>query len=147
MDLDPNNPVVKLCHQGMQAEYNGQPGEARRLFQQAWQIHQNDLEACIAAHYLARQQDDPQQTLHWNVLALEHAQKYPTGLETFMPSLYLNLGWSYEQLGQTGQAESWYRRAGQGISILPAGGYRDTVEQGLRNGLQRIAAAGEDIGS
>jgi len=35
MDLD--NPVVKLCVAGTQAEFRGQIDEARALYQQAWE--------------------------------------------------------------------------------------------------------------
>ena len=57
MDLD--NPVIQLCTAGTQAEFKGQMEEARTYYQQAWQAAQDDYEACIAAHYLARFQDDP----------------------------------------------------------------------------------------
>lgn len=139
-ELDPNNPVVKLCSQGMQAEFQGQYSEARRLFYQAWEMRQDDLEASIAAHYVARHQDDPQETLRWNALALESAQNAGEYLAGFLPSLYLNMGWSYEQLGQAQEAGEWYRRAETVVGALPAGGYRDTVAQGIRNGLQRLDA-------
>jgi hypothetical protein len=36
VDVDPGNPVVKLCAQGMQAECEGRDDLARRLFARAW---------------------------------------------------------------------------------------------------------------
>ncbi|RGC68468.1 hypothetical protein C5N14_13190 [Micromonospora sp. MW-13] len=33
----------------------------------------DDYDACVAAHYLARQQDDPEEILRWNQEALRHA--------------------------------------------------------------------------
>lgn len=57
--IDPDNAVVKLCAQGMQAEGAGRRGDARALFEQAWEIAGDDYERCIAAHYLARHQDGP----------------------------------------------------------------------------------------
>ena len=74
MQLDPNNPVVKLCIEGLKAEAQGRPTDAGQLFGQAWEVRQNDLDACVAAHYLARQQDTPAAQLHWNQIALEHAE-------------------------------------------------------------------------
>ena len=56
MSIDPINPVVLLCAAGMERE--GEPEEARRLFQQAWDARRNDYEAAIAAHYLARNDTD-----------------------------------------------------------------------------------------
>lgn len=147
MDLDPNNPVFKLCVQGMQAEFQGQHSLARQRFEQAWQLHRDDLEACVAAHYLARQQEDPQHMLYWNALALEHAGRSTADLDEFWPSLYLNMGWSYEQLGQPGTAASWYGRAGEALAALPAGGYRDTVAQGIHNGLLRVQTGQPDTGA
>ena len=46
MPIDPNNPVVLLCAAGM--ERDGEPEEARRLFQQAWDARRNDYDAAIA---------------------------------------------------------------------------------------------------
>ena len=64
--MDPNNPVVKLCVQGMVCEGQGLFDEASRLFLSAWEQCGNDFERCIAAHYVARHQKDPLETLRWN---------------------------------------------------------------------------------
>ena len=64
--MDPNNPVVKLCVAGMQAESEGRRDDARLLFDQAWQASTNDFEACMAAHHVARHQPDAQASFHWN---------------------------------------------------------------------------------
>ena len=52
--MDPNNPVVQLCAQGMRAESEGRNTDARALFQQAWETATDDYGACVAAHYIAR---------------------------------------------------------------------------------------------
>ena len=62
--LDSNNPVVKLCIEGMKAEVQDRPADAHQLFLQAWNARQNDFDACVAAHYLARQQASPEDQLH-----------------------------------------------------------------------------------
>ncbi len=54
--MDPDNAIMKLCVEGMQAERDGKPGDAARLFGQAWEESTNDFEACVAAHYVARHQ-------------------------------------------------------------------------------------------
>ena len=56
--MDPDNPVVKLCATGMEAEFDGRLDDSRLLFLQAWQAAQDDYEACIAAHFVARRQAD-----------------------------------------------------------------------------------------
>jgi hypothetical protein len=99
MELDPQNPVVELCAAGMQAEAEGRDDDARALFQRAWDARQNDLEACVAAHFLARQQPDLEQTLHWNRVALAYAEAAGDDqVRGFYPSLHLNLGRCYELL-------------------------------------------------
>ena len=45
MMIDPNNPVVKLCIAGMQAEGEGDHELARGLFVQAWGVAGDDYEA------------------------------------------------------------------------------------------------------
>src|SRR5207237_820777 len=89
--IDPTNPVVVLCAAGMAVEET--PAEARRLFERAWAARRDDYEAAIAAHFLARQQTTPADTLHWNALAVRHAEALPDGrADGFLASLYLNLG-------------------------------------------------------
>ncbi|HNB52946.1 MAG TPA: hypothetical protein PK530_13440, partial [Anaerolineales bacterium] len=64
--MDPTNPVLQLCIQGTEAEYQHRPDDARALYQQAWNSATDDYEACIAAHYVARFQDTPEETFRWN---------------------------------------------------------------------------------
>lgn len=64
--IDIDNQVVKLCVEGMQAEAEGRFADARTCFEQAWDVRQNDFDACIAAHYMARHQDTLERILHWN---------------------------------------------------------------------------------
>jgi rifampin ADP-ribosylating transferase len=59
----------------------------------------------------------------------------------FFPSLYLNLGKSHEDLHHADQAAEFYRRAAENLASLPAGAYRDMVEDGIRRGLQRIGSS------
>jgi len=107
MDLE--NPVVKLCIAGTQAEFRGALQEARALYQQAWERARDDYEACIAAHYVARFQDDPEQKMHWNRVALERAEVVgDERVREFYPSLYLNMGQSCEQLGDQDEARRYY---------------------------------------
>ncbi len=65
--------MVRLCVAGMRAEAEGQLDVARARFAEAWASQRNDLEACIAAYYLARHQDNPRATLRWNEEALRRA--------------------------------------------------------------------------
>jgi hypothetical protein len=110
MDLD--NPVIKLCAQGTRAEFEGRIEQARALYLLAWAIAQDDFEACVAAHYVARHQTSPQDTLHWNQEALARADAVGDDrVRSFYPSLYLNLGCSHEVLGDQPEARRYYQLA------------------------------------
>jgi tetratricopeptide (TPR) repeat protein len=139
--MDPNTPVVKLCAEGMQAEAQGKNEAARRLFTQAWEASQDDYEACVAAHYLARQQTTPQDVLRWNREALQRAEAADDErVQTFYPSLYLNMGYSYEVLGDRAEALRYYKLAEARVAGLPEGSYGDVVRDGIARGLQRANA-------
>jgi hypothetical protein len=107
--MDANNPVVKLCVEGSRAEFEGRPQDARDLYGQAWSLAADDFETCIAAHYVARFQDSPQQILAWNLESLRRAEAVDDErVEAFYPSLYVNLGRSYEILGEVDEAQRFY---------------------------------------
>ena len=141
--MDPNNPVVKLCAQGIDVEMKGRRDEAQSLFLQAWELRQDDVDACIAAHYLARHQESLAETLRWNELALTHGIRASAdSVRSFYPSLYLNLGKSYEDLGDLSRARGLYDQGEQCLDDVPSGGYGEVVRQGLHNALQRVRREG-----
>jgi hypothetical protein len=110
--LDTENPIIQLCILGTQAEFAGRMDDARELYLQAWQSASDDYEACIAAHYVARFGENPAEILHWNQVALNHADAVgDERVKDFYPSLYLNLGHSYELLGDSLAAEKYYALA------------------------------------
>ena len=107
--MNPDNPVVKLCIEGTQAEFQGLIAKARSLYQKAWDTAQDDYEACIAAHYVAHLQEDPQERFHWNQVALEKANAVTDqSVQDFYPSLFLNMGQSHELLGNDREAKRYY---------------------------------------
>jgi tetratricopeptide (TPR) repeat protein len=112
--MAPDNLIVKLCVAGTQAEFKGKMDEACALYQQAWEAATDDYEACIAAHYVARCQASPENVLRWNREALERAGAVNNdSIREFYPSLYLNMGRSYELLGQQSEAEKYYLLAAE----------------------------------
>jgi hypothetical protein len=109
MDIDTDNPIIKLCIAGTQAEFEGKMDDARALFNQAWEAASDHYEACIAAHYVARFQTDPAEGLRWNLGALRHARLVGDDrVKGFYPSLYLSIGRAYEVLGDWVVARSYY---------------------------------------
>lgn len=138
--MDPNNPVVKLCIAGMQAEGGGDYERARHLFVQAWEAVSDNYEACVAAHYLARHQPNPEETLRWNQESLRLAEAVGDDrVRDFFPSLLLNLGHSYEVLGNLEEARRYYDLAAVRVEKLPTDHYGNMVRDGISRGRQRVA--------
>ena len=112
--MDLTNPILQLCLQGTEAEYQHRPDDARALYQQAWDSATDDFEACIAAHYVARFQDTPEETFRWNQEALNRADAVnDERVKAFYPSLYVNIGKSYELLGNVEEAKRFYALAAE----------------------------------
>ncbi|MEP6845501.1 MAG: hypothetical protein ABI861_05835 [Panacibacter sp.] len=141
MQFDQDNPVIKLCVSGMNAEALGQTEQAKLLFQQAWDNASNDFEKFTVAHYLARNQQDPKDELKWNLEALNFAKALQDdSMKSHFPSLYLNVGKSYETIGDTFKAKENYQLAFQFSSYLSANGYGDLIKSGISAGLERTGS-------
>ena len=137
--MDPDNPVVKLCVKGMQAEAQDRSDEALTFFMQAWEACKDDYDACIAAHFVARHQENPQDMLYWNKESLIRASAVgDERVQMFYPSLYLNMGYSYELLGNVTEALRYYELAASQADELPDGPYSETVRNGIANGRKRV---------
>jgi hypothetical protein len=139
MTIDPTNPVVALCARGTAIE--GDAAQARALFEQAWSERRNDYDACIAAHFVARHQADAEATLHWNTIAVRHAEAVADdSVVEFMASLYLNLADSCATAGRDAEANAAAAAARAHLAAVPPGGYRDFVEYGI-NRLEQLLAS------
>ncbi len=110
--IDLDNPVVQLCAEGTRAEFEGRPDDAEARYRHAWDAAQDNYEACIAAHYLARFQTTPADSFHWNQEALHRAQAVADDrVQAFLPSLYLSMGYACEQVGDLQEAQRYYSLA------------------------------------
>ncbi|MEU5718535.1 hypothetical protein AB0G71_22660 [Streptomyces sp. NPDC020403] len=142
--MDPSNPVVRLCSQGVQAEAEGRDIDARSLFERAWETAGDDYEACVAAHYLARHQPTPEQTLHWNQECLNRADLVGDDRVTgFYASLHVNMAKAYGDLDEPGRAREHYQLAAAHIDEVPPGQYADWTRIAIAEGLRSSGAAGE----
>ncbi|MGW2839241.1 hypothetical protein ACWCWD_15750 [Streptomyces sp. NPDC001493] len=140
--MDPDNPVIALCAQGMQAEAEGRDADAARLFEQAWESAADDYEACVAAHYLARHQPTPERTLHWNRECLHRADLVgDERVAAFYPSLHLNMAKAHQDLGEPDEARDNFRLAAARIGAVPPGPYADWVRVAVAEGLRTTGAA------
>ena len=124
----------------MQAEFAGRIDEARALFTQAWEAARDDYDACVAAHYLARHQASDQDKLFWNREALIRAEAVgDERVQSFYPSLHLNMGYAHEVLGNRAEASRYYELAAEKTDNLPAGPYSDLVRNGIAEGRKRVS--------
>ena len=113
MDLSESR-SVQLCIAGTRAEYAGRIVEARALSRQAWESAVEDLDACMAAHYVARYEPDPAERLRWDQVALARAEAAPPErVAALLPSLFINLGRAYEALGHEADARRCFERAAE----------------------------------
>ena len=86
----------------------------------------------------ARAQKNPNDVLEWNLKALNHAFNIKDdGVKGHYPSLYLNVGKSYETLGDIHEANNNYQSAANSSDSLPPGGYGDMIRGGITEGLKR----------
>lgn len=106
MDFDPNNPIIQLCLQGMEMEGRDNHEEALRIFLQAWNEANTDLEKFLAAHFVARQQSNVHDKIRWVETALQFALKINDNtVRSALPSMYSNLAKYYEESGDAGKAK------------------------------------------
>jgi hypothetical protein len=123
----------------------GKPAEARRLFEQAWAARRDDFDAAVAAHFLARHQPTLAETLHWNTVAVRHAEQVADGRAAeLLASLYLNLGDAQRNVGDLVGAAASAQRAAANLAALPPGGYREFVAFGIRRLEARVDDASHD---
>jgi rifampin ADP-ribosylating transferase len=108
IEFSPSNHVVKLCLQGMNMEETGNPGEAAKLFVQAWSDATNDLEKFLAAHFVARHQKTVADRLNWLETTLQFALKVNDNAATSaLPTLYSNIAKCYEDLNNPVKAKEY----------------------------------------
>jgi rifampin ADP-ribosylating transferase len=109
MEFSPNNNVVKLCLQGMNAEDIGDSEEAGKIFLQAWNEATNDFEKFTAGYYVVRHAKNISEKLKWLEAVLEFGLKINDDtVKSAFPSLYQNIAKCYEDSGETGNAKKYY---------------------------------------
>ena len=123
----------------MVSEGLGQMEKAKSLFEQAWNEAYTDIEKFVAAHFVARHQQDTVGKLKWDETALEWALKIGhESVNASYPSLYLNIGKCHEDLKAFNRAEWYYEQAHAHLDFLPDDGYGNMIRSGVLAGLGRI---------
>ena len=100
MTFDRNNPVVKLCLQGIGLERQGKTEEARPIFLQAWNDSTEDFERFLAAHHVSRLEPDATTRLKWLRTMLELALKIGgPAVASALPVLHTKIAECHAELG------------------------------------------------
>ncbi|MGW0916641.1 hypothetical protein ACWD1Z_33685 [Streptomyces sp. NPDC002784] len=116
----------------------------RDLFLQAWDAASDDYDACIAAHYLARHQPTPQETLHWNQECLNRADKVGDDrVRGFYASLHANMARAHRDLGQIDKAREHFEAAAKHIDDVPAGPHNQWLRYRIAAGLRATALSAQ----
>jgi rifampin ADP-ribosylating transferase len=93
----------------MVMEEKDKPGEASKLFLQAWNEAANDFEKFTAAYYVARHKKNALGKLKWIQTSLQLALKINNDtVKAAFPFLYSNLANCYEELGDLANAKKNY---------------------------------------
>lgn len=138
MKFNPENPVVKLCAKGIEIEGTGDIDVAKEYYQSAWLMATTNEERFIVAHYMARNQPLDEQ-LRWNQVSLDYALEIDTPeMRATYPSLYLNLGKSYEEVGDMYMALENYQLADDNIPYLANDEYGKMIKSGIAAALERV---------
>lgn len=139
MQFDPNNKIVKHCAEGMVLEGNGKMEEAAKLFRHASTEASSDLEKFIAAHYIARHQNNVEDKLKWDETALHLAlQIDDENMKAHYPSLYLNIAKCHEDIKDFAKANENYQFAELFTNYLFDDGYGNMIKAGIKNGIERM---------
>jgi len=96
--------------QGLVLVEKGQAEAAAALFLKAWSEATNDFEKFIAAHFIARHQQDASDKLQWLQTALQHGLSVNNNnaVRSALPSLYTTMAQCYAALGDR-DSEKKYR--------------------------------------
>ncbi len=109
MEFNPNNPIIRLCMQGMAMEEGDKHEEAGALFNKAWNESTNDFEKFIAAYYVAKHERKVADKLAWFEKSLQFALKInDNSVKSAFESIYTNIAKCYEQLNDTANAKKNY---------------------------------------
>ena len=129
-----------MCSDGFRAESAGDTEKARRLYLEAWDLAIEDLDKCIAAHYVARVHADEKEKLRWNLESLTRTDlAKDESIAGFYPSMHSNLGFSYLATGDRAKAREQFELAQSKVGALDEGPYADEVRRAVLLGLESTA--------
>ena len=141
MRFDPSNKIIQLCAEGMEAEGKGGIEAAKKLFLKAWEESTTNFEKFTASHYLARNQENIEEELIWNLESLRLASLIDEdSMKEYFSSLHLNIGKSYEKLNDKEKAKEHYKIAADYLHHLSEDGYGQMIRTGVEAAVKRVAS-------
>jgi hypothetical protein len=116
-EFHPDNPIVKLCMQGIRLEEQGKLEEAAVLFLHGWGEATNDFERFLIAWFTARVQLNAPERIAWYEKALELAKKVGNdAVQSAFPLLHNNLFKCYREVGDLEKAAMHHELATASVS-------------------------------
>ena len=123
---DWSNPVLAAVGRGAQAEMTGDREGACAAYTEAWNVAKDDLERCIAAHFVPRMIDDPRDKLRWNEDALRYAAAVGDDRTMgFFASLHASVGQARLGVGDINGAREALRQSEANLASVPDGSYKN----------------------
>ncbi len=127
---------------------------ARQAFTEIWKglVPEGDsLARCVLSHYMADAQDDPNEELRWDLLALEasagltdqNMKRFNATLTRaeFLPSLHLNVAADYLKLGDPVRATEHAMQANALAAAMPNTDLARLTRGAIARVLEEAAAA------
>lgn len=104
--FNPNNPIIKLCMQGMMLEESGQMNEALATFQKAWDESSDDYEKFISAYHLGLRQEEVTEKLKWMEKTMSFALNIDDdNVKSAYPAIYSTIAEYHEAIGHPEEAQ------------------------------------------
>jgi rifampin ADP-ribosylating transferase len=136
MLFDPENRIVQLCAEGITSR---DVSRRHTLIEKAWKEASNDTEKCLSAHYMGRIMAGASDRLNWDNQALDFALNIPENtIATFLPSLYLNIGKDYDELGLRLKACEYYQIAYTKALILDNDPYGKKIKSSIIKAMETL---------
>lgn len=111
-EFNPNSIIIRLFIQGILLEEKGQRDEAASLFLQGWNETTTGLEKFLAAHFLARVQNNVNDKLAWLQAALKFALAINDhAVKGSIKALYAAIARCYDELGDGESAKRFHQQA------------------------------------
>jgi hypothetical protein len=148
----PDDPIMLRITEAISLLHRGDRAEARAQFEAIWGEIKNQptpLHVCTLSHYMADLQEDSRMELLWDLRALRAARRTTTAdtrahhpslaIESFFPSLHLNVAYGYFALGRHCKARQHVEAGLSALRVIPENPYLLTIHHGLERLARRVA--------